>query len=209
MTDGQRRAIRDWLPRFGLADGGEPLNFADVFGRLAPVRIEIGFGNGANLVAMATARPEINYLGIEVHRPGVGSLLQSVVAAGLTNVRVACRDAVELLSQVPDRTVDSVYVLFPDPWPKLRHHKRRLVRPEFVAEVHRALRVGGEFRLATDWEDYARQMVTVIDANPGFRNLASTGSYVDRPESRPVTRFESRGRRLGHTVRDLAFVRID
>jgi len=209
MTEGQRRALGEWLPRFELPENISPLDCKALFGRIAPIHVEIGFGNGTNLVAMAAAHPENDYLGIEVHRPGVGRLLQQLASNELTNVRVACRDAIDVLAQVPDRTADTVYLLFPDPWPKLRHHKRRLVSPPFVSAVHRVLRTGGEFCLATDWEDYARQMVDVISANRGFRNLATNGAYVSRPESRPVTRFENRGRRLGHEVRDLAFARVD
>jgi len=208
FTTAQRRAIETLLPQYGIPDGDAPIDFAVLFGRVAPVHVEIGFGNGEALLAMATAHPGNNYLGIEVHRPGVGSLLQRIAAGQLTNVRVATRDAVEVLARVPDGAIDAVFLFFPDPWPKLRHHKRRLVQPEFVARIRRALRVGGVFHLATDWENYATHMLRVVGADPGFINLATDGGYVPRPAERPQTRFESRGRRLGHAVRDLAFRRI-
>jgi len=207
FTPAQRRAVEMLLPRYGVPEGEGLLDFPVLFGRVAPVHLEIGFGNGDALVAMATAHPENNYLGIEVHRPGVGSLLQQVEATPLHNIRVACRDAMDVLARIPEGTLDAVYLFFPDPWPKLRHHKRRLVQPEFVARVRHGLRIGGVFRLATDWQGYADQMQRVIDADPGFRNLAGTGGYVSRPAERPLTRFERRGQRLGHVVRDLAFLR--
>jgi len=208
FTAAQRRAVDSLLPRYGVPEGDAPLDVAILFGRAASVCVEIGFGNGDALLAMATAHPENNYLGIEVHRPGLGSLLQQVEAGNLANVRVACQDAVEVLARVPDDTLDALYLFFPDPWPKSRHHKRRLVQPEFVETVRRVLRIDGVFRLATDWEDYAAHMLRVIGANPGFRNLADDDRYVPRPDERPQTRFERRGQRLGHVVRDLAFSRV-
>lgn len=208
FTAAQRRAVETLLPRYGVPDGDAPLDFKALFGRTAPVHVEIGFGNGEALCAMAATHPENDYLGIEVHRPGVGSLLQRLDVGQLTNIRIACRDAVELLARVPDGALDAVYLFFPDPWPKLRHHKRRLVQPEFVATIRRVLRLGGLFRLATDWEAYADHMWHVVSADPGFSSLASDGRYVPRPDERPQTRFESRGRRLGHPVRDLAFRRV-
>lgn len=196
------------LSKYGVPAGDVPLDLARLFGREAPVHVEIGFGNGEALAAMAAAHPENNYLGIEVHRPGVGSLLRRVGAEGLSNVRLAGVDAVELLTRVPDGVLGAVYLFFPDPWPKRRHHKRRLVQPEFARLVRRKLEIGGVWRLATDWEDYARHMLEVLTADPGFENLATDGTFVSRPQVRPLTRFEQRGRKLGHTVRDLAFRRI-
>lgn len=207
ITAAQRRAVETLLPRYGVPAGEAPLDIVALFGREAPVHIEIGFGNGEALAAMAVAHPENNYLGIEVHRPGVGSLLRRLEFEGLSNVRIACLDAVGLLARVPDGTLDAVYLFFPDPWPKKRHHKRRLVQPEFVTRVRHKLRLNGQLRMATDWEDYARHMLAVLTADPGLENLATDGSFVLRPEARPLTRFERRGQKLGHLVRDLAFRR--
>ena len=208
FTTAQRRAVETLMSKYGVPAGEAPLDLAQLFGRAAPVHVEIGFGNGEALAAMAAAHPEDNYLGIEVHRPGVGALLRRIEAEGLSNVRIACLDAVELLARLPDDALAAVYLFFPDPWPKLRHHKRRLVQSEFARLVHRKLKPGGIWRLATDWEDYARHMLAVLTADPGFENLATDGAFVSRPPERPLTRFEQRGRKLGHSVRDLAFRKI-
>lgn len=208
MTAAQKRALAELYPRYGLTPGDGPIDFAAAFGRAAPVAVEIGFGNGDALARQAAAHPEIDYLGIEVHRPGVGRLLARVAAEGLANVRVVCADAKEILARhVPDDSLAAVYVLFPDPWPKKRHHKRRLVQPDFVQLVRHKLKPGGVLHLATDWEDYAQQMMAVLSQTPGLENLAGPGNYAERPTERPLTRFERRGRRLGHGVRDLCFRR--
>jgi tRNA (guanine-N7-)-methyltransferase len=210
VTAAQERAWDALWPRFGIGAGDEPMDFSQLFGRAATRVLEIGFGNGDSLAAMAAAHPDIDYLGIEVHRPGVGRLLYHVGALELGNVRVMCADAVEVLEkQIPDASLDAVYLFFPDPWHKTRHHKRRLVQPEFVERVRRKLKPGGHFHLATDWEDYARQMRAVLNAAPGFRNLSPTGDYVPRPDYRPLTKFEQRGQRLGHGVWDLLFERLN
>ena len=207
-TDAQRRAVETLLPRYGVPAGEDTIDFVALFGRAAPVHLEIGFGNGEALAAMAAAHPENNYLGIEVHRPGVGALLQRIDSAGLTNVRVITADAVEVLTRrIPDQSLAAVYLFFPDPWPKTRHHKRRLVQPAFAAVVQRRLRPGGCWHLATDWEDYARHMLAVLSADPGFANAAGAGQFAARPPERPLTRFERRGHRLGHGVWDLEFRR--
>ena len=209
MTDGQRRALAGLLPRYGVEPGEAPLAFVTLFGRDAPLHLEIGFGNGEALAAMALAYPQNNYLGIEVHRPGVGVLLRQLDAEGIPNVRVASTDAREMLEQrMPDAALDAVYILFPDPWHKLRHHKRRLVQPAFIALLRRKLKPGGTLHLATDWEDYARQMLTVLSAAEGFENNAGVGRYAERPAARPLTKFERRGYRLGHAVWDLVFRRL-
>lgn len=208
ITDAQRRAVETLLPRYGVPAGDGPLDPARLFGRDAPLHVEVGFGNGEALAAMAAAHPENDYLGIEVHRPGVGALLRRLEAGGLHNVRIACTDAVELLARIPDGALATVYLFFPDPWPKQRHHKRRLVQPEFVALVRRKLRLGGVLRLATDWEPYAQHMLRVLTADPAMENIAADESFVPRPAERPSTRFEQRGRKLGHIVRDLAFRRV-
>jgi tRNA (guanine-N7-)-methyltransferase len=180
-----------------------------LFGRPAPRTIEIGFGNGDNLAKMAAAHPERDYLGIEVHRPGVGRLLLMLEEEHLTNIRVICHDAVEVLErQIPAGSLDEVMLLFPDPWPKKRHHKRRLVQGGFVELVTERLRPQGILRMATDWQPYAQEMLTVLTANPRLANLASDGTYIPRPTERTATRFEKRGARLGHDVWDLAFRRI-
>jgi tRNA (guanine-N7-)-methyltransferase len=207
MTTAQERAWRELWPRFGIEDDARPLDFEALFGRDAPRTLEIGFGNGESLVALAAAHPEEDFLGIEVHRPGVGHLMLRAEALGLANLRVASRDAVEILgARVPDASLDTVLLYFPDPWPKKRHHKRRIVQPGFVELVARKLKSGGRFRLATDWQPYAEQMLEVLSASAAFENECGTG-YSPRPASRPLTRFESRGQRLGHEVWDLSFTK--
>jgi tRNA (guanine-N7-)-methyltransferase len=209
ITAAQTRALDQLLPRYGVPAGDSPLDLATLFGRPAPVHLEIGFGNGEALAAMAIAHPENNYLGIEVHRPGVGMLLRTLEASNATNVRVVCADAREVIEKrIPDASLSAIYIFFPDPWPKKRHHKRRLVQKEFVALVLRKLRVGGAVHLATDWEDYAQQMLSVLSSVEGLENVAATGAYESRPPARTVTRFERRGRRLGHAVHDLVFLRV-
>ncbi len=208
ITDGQRRALAELLPRYGVGPGEAPLDFVALFGRDAPVHLEIGFGNGEALAAMAAAHPQNNYLGIEVHRPGVGALLRRIEAEDLANVRVACTDAREFLERrIPDGGLSAVYIFFPDPWHKKRHHKRRLVQVEFAELLARRLKPGGLLHLATDWEDYAQHMLTVLAAVEAFENTAQPGPFTPRPEERTLTRFERRGHRLGHGVRDLVFRR--
>jgi tRNA (guanine-N7-)-methyltransferase len=208
MTVAQERAWAELWPRFGLESTDAPLDLTAAFGREAPRTLEIGFGNGESLVALAAEHPERDFLGIEVHRPGVGHLLLRIEELGLRNLRVVCRDAVEVLERcLPEASLDEVLLYFPDPWPKKRHHKRRIVQPDFVALVASRLRPGGVFRMATDWQPYAEHMLAVTGACAALRNDSSEGGYVPRPESRPVTRFERRGQRLGHGVWDLAFRR--
>jgi tRNA (guanine-N7-)-methyltransferase len=208
MTAAQERAWVELWPRYGVETGAAPLDPATVFGRNAPLTLEIGFGNGETLVALAAAHPERDYLGLEVHRPGVGHLMLRAAELGLTNVRAVCRDAVEVLQQcIPSGSLDEVLLYFPDPWPKKRHHKRRIVQPDFVALVASRLRTGGTLRMATDWEPYAIHMLEVASGCAELRNESAEGRYVPRPASRPMTRFERRGQRLGHGVWDLAFTR--
>ena len=210
MTTAQRRALEELWPRFGLANGAAPLDFAASFGRTAPVIMEIGFGNGESLLAMAAAQPQKNFIGVEVHRPGVGQLLMLLAERGIGNVRVVCDDAKEFLEQrVPDDSLDTLQLCFPDPWPKVRHHKRRLVQAEFVQLVRHKLRIGGQFHMATDWQHYAEHMLTVLTEAQGYSNDAGAGQYAARPEHRPLTKFERRGQRLGHGVWDLVFSRVD
>jgi tRNA (guanine-N7-)-methyltransferase len=208
MTVAQERAWRDLWPQFGLAETNVPFDLNQVFGRDASRTLEIGFGNGESLADLAAAHPERDYLGIEVHRPGVGHLLLRCESGGLRNVRVICSDAVEVLRhRLDDDALDEVLLYFPDPWHKKRHHKRRIVQAEFVALVARKLRPGGVLRMATDWQEYAEHMLAVAGACPALRNLSAGDGYMPRPASRPITRFERRGHRLGHCVWDLAFER--
>ena len=210
MTPGQQRALTELWPRYGVEYSAAPLSLDALFGRRAPRTLEIGFGNGEHLAALAAAHPERDYLGIEVHRPGVGHLLMLAATGNLTNLRASSHDAVEVLrEQIEPGAFDEVLVLFPDPWHKKRHHKRRLIQPPFVELVASRLAAGGVLRLATDWEPYALQMLEVLDAARGtFANLSPTGDWVPRPDERAPTRFEKRGARLGHGVWDLAFRRL-
>lgn len=215
ITPAQQRALEALWPRLGIdlpaADAALPagsgyLDLDTVFGRRAPRSLEIGFGNGENLLALAVAHPERDFIGVEVHRAGVGHLLLRADEAGLGNLRVICHDAVEVMERhvAPD-SLDEVLVLFPDPWHKKRHHKRRLVQPGFVELLASRLRTGGRLQLATDWEPYAQQMLEVLSAEPALRNLATGTGFVPRPDWRALTRFERRGHRLGHGVWDLSF----
>jgi tRNA (guanine-N7-)-methyltransferase len=210
MTVGQTRALEELWPRYGMEFTPQALSLDAVFGRAAPRTLEIGFGNGEHLAALAAAHPERDYFGIEVHRPGVGHLLMLAAAGNLTNVRVSTHDAVEVLSeQIAPGSLDEVLVLFPDPWHKKRHHKRRLIQAPFVELVASRLRPEGVLRLATDWEEYAQQMLEVLSAaSASFVNQSPTGDWMPRPEERAPTRFEKRGARLGHGVWDLAFRRL-
>ncbi len=208
ITPAQEQALERLWPRYGIDYSGAVLDPASLFGRNAPLVVEIGFGNGDHLLASAQNRADTNFLGIEVHRPGAGRVLQQADKLGLSNLRVVCADAVEVLREgLRPGTVDEVVIFFPDPWPKKRHHKRRLVQPAFAQVLARALRSGGRLRLATDWADYARHMLEVMQAAPGFANLSADGGAMPRPADRPLTRFESRGLRLGHAVADFEFLR--
>jgi tRNA (guanine-N7-)-methyltransferase len=209
MTSGQTRALEDLWPQYGVEYSPAPLSLDAVFGRRAPRTMEIGFGNGEHLASLAAAHPERDYFGVEVHRPGVGHLFMLAAERKLTNVRVSTHDAVEVLrDQIAPASLDEVLVLFPDPWHKKRHHKRRLIQAPFVELIASRLAAGGVLRLATDWEEYATQMLEVMSAAcDRFENLSPTGDWMPRPEERTPTRFEKRGARLGHGVWDLAFRR--
>ncbi|MCK5639246.1 MAG: tRNA (guanosine(46)-N7)-methyltransferase TrmB [Gammaproteobacteria bacterium] len=210
LTPGQQRALDSLWPRYGVEASDEKLDLPVLFGREAPTILEIGFGNGESLAQIAEAHPEQNYLGIEVHRPGVGRLLQRVEEKGLTNLRVMCADAIEVLNhQIPDNSLAGVYLFFPDPWHKKRHHKRRQVQPEWAQLIRQKLKPGGILHMATDWEDYAVYMLEVMGQAEGYRNLSADGDYVPKPDCRPLTKFEQRGQRLGHGVWDLMFERTD
>jgi tRNA (guanine-N7-)-methyltransferase len=209
ITEAQQRALEDSWPKYGVEfDGTRILDLDALFGRSAPRVVEIGFGNGENLAALATAHPERDYLGIEVHRAGVGRLMLAAETGQLSNVRIACHDAVEVLEhQLPRDSLDEMLILFPDPWHKKRHHKRRLVQPPFIELAVSRLKPGGVLRLATDWEPYAVQMLEVLSANPALENLSPEKGYIEKTTERITTRFEKRGQRLGHGVWDLAFRR--
>jgi len=208
ITPGQQRALESLWPRYGLEFEPRVADLASWFGNSRPVTLEIGFGNGDSLAQIARANPDRNFLGIEVHRPGVGKLLMSLEEHNLDNVRIICHDAVEVLQQqIADASLDRVLVFFPDPWPKKRHHKRRLIQPGFVSLLARTLRKGGRLHLATDWEHYAAQMLEVMEASPAFRNSRAGGGFSERPPDRPLTKFEQRGQRLGHGTWDLVFIR--
>ena len=205
-TDAQRRAASELLPRFGIAYSGEALDLDRVFGRAAPKILEIGFGMGETTARIAASQPGNDYLCIEVHTPGVGSLLNRIAALGLSNVRIIQHDAVDVLEHmISPAALDGVHVFFPDPWPKKRHHKRRLRQPPFVALLASRMRPGAYLHVATDWEEYAAQILEALAAEPLLVNTAA--QYAARPESRPLTKFETRGLNLGHRVRDLLFRR--
>jgi tRNA (guanine-N7-)-methyltransferase len=209
ITEAQVRALDVLWPKYGVEFGPDPLDFDALFGRRAPRTVEIGFGNGENLATVAANHPERDYLGIEVHRPGVGRLLLALEERLLANVRVISHDAVEVLArQIPQQSLDEVVILFPDPWPKKRHHKRRLVQGAFVELAADRLQRGGVLRMATDWQPYAQEMLATLGATSRLRNLAADGTFIPRPAERVATRFEKRGERLGHEVWDLAFSRI-
>lgn len=210
LTKAQAKALEDQWSVMGLKISESLLNLDDIFGRSADRVLEIGFGMGKSLVEMATASPEKDFIGIEVHRPGVGACLADAAAAHLSNIRVFEHDAVEILQQcIPDESLSRVQLYFPDPWHKKRHHKRRIVQPDFVELIRKKLKRDGEFHMATDWEPYAEYMIEVIHIVNGFENLATTGNYIPRPDYRPLTKFEQRGQRLGHGVWDILLKRIN
>ena len=209
LTKGQQRALEELLPQYGVEQSEQLLDLTSLFGREADTVLEIGFGNGASLAEMARANPELNYLGIEVHRPGVGNLLLQIELENIPNIRIICADAVEVLEQmIPDASLHRVQLFFPDPWHKKKHHKRRIVQPGFVMLLQKKIKPGGVFHMATDWQDYAEHMMEVMSAAEGFVNQCGAGQYAERPDYRPLTKFEQRGHRLGHGVWDLLFERI-
>jgi len=209
MTVAQQRALEELWPRYGVDAGHDLVDWPALFGRQAPRTLEIGFGNGDNLLALAALHPDRDFIGAEVHAPGVGHLLRAAAAAGLTNLRVLRQDAIEVLrDRVPADSLTEILVLFPDPWHKKRHHKRRLVNAQFAALAAARLAPAGTLQLATDWTPYAEWMCEVLNATPGLRNRAADAGYMPRNPGRLRTRFEARGERLGHAVHDLCYERI-
>src|SRR5476651_1704426 len=207
VTDAQQRALVELWPRFGVSISEAVLDLAVLFEHPAPCTLEIGFGNGEHLVARAQAEPERNFLGAEVHRPGIGHLLRTAAAANVRNLRIIDHDAVDVLQQqIAPGALDEIQILFPDPWPKKRHHKRRLIQPEFAALAASRLREGGRLRLATDWAPYAEHMSLVLDTCPLLALVVPDVSAA-QSTGRAETRFERRGLRLGHQVRDFVYRR--
>lgn len=206
VTGAQQRACDELLPRIGIPYSREPLDLDRAFGRASPKILEIGFGMGETTARIAADHPQNDYLGIEVHTPGVGSLLKRAAELGLTNIRVIQHDAVEVVEHmIPPGSLDGTHIFFPDPWPKKRHHKRRLIQPPFVALLASRMKHGAYVHVATDWEDYAQQIMEVLSAEPLLANTAD--GYAPRPGHRPLTKFENRGLKLGHGVWDLVFRR--
>lgn len=207
LSPAQNRALETLMPRWGVAWQETPLDFAALFGRQAPVALEIGFGMGESTISIAQAMPEVNFLALDVHPPGVGNLLKRIEEEGITNIRVMRHDAVEVVERlIPLNSLSRIHIFFPDPWPKARHHKRRLVQPPFIKTLAQHLKPGGVMHLATDWENYAEQMLEVLSHEPLLRNQYE--GFAPRPEYRPLTKFEQRGLRLGHGVWDLLFERM-
>lgn len=210
MSAAQRRAHETLLPRWGVPYSETLIDFDHLFGRTAPRFLEIGFGMGETTAEIAAAHPENDYLGIEVHTPGVGSLLKQIEALGVGNLRIIQHDAVDVLRHmIPPNSLDGVHVFFPDPWPKKRHHKRRLIQPPLVALLAQKLKHGGYVHAATDWHEYAEQILAVMSAESTLVNTSSAaGGYAQRPAYRPLTKFEARGLKLGHGVWDIVFRRV-
>lgn len=208
LTQAQQRAIDTHWQEFAIDDGDSLIDLNVLFNRDAPKILEIGFGNGNSLAQMAAEQPEHDFLGVEVHRPGVGQLLNSIEKLGLTNIRVACTDAVELIKhRLADNSLDRLQLFFPDPWHKKRHHKRRIIQPEFVELLAQKIKSGGYLHMATDWQHYAEQMLDDLSNNDDFINCGDETGYIPRPDYRPLTKFEQRGHKLGHGVWDLLFQR--
>ena len=204
MSPAQQRACDELLPRYALPDD-DVYDFRSAFGRTAPVVLEIGFGMGETTAAIAAAQPHVDFVGVDMHLPGVGALLRRVEAAGLSNVRVVRADVVDVIPRIADGSLAGIHVYFPDPWPKKRHHKRRLIQPAFVRSVAEKLARGAYLHVATDWQPYADAILDVLNAEPLLANTSD--GYAPRPAWRPVTKFEQRGVDRGHAVFDLLFTR--
>lgn len=208
ITKAQQWSIDNLWQQYVIELTGQPLVLEELFQRQASTTIEIGFGHGENLLQLAIDHPEQSFLGIEVYRPGIGALMLECVEHQLSNVRIICGDAVDVLThQIANSVLDNVLIFFPDPWPKQRHHKRRLIQNDFINLIYSKLKPNGLLHLATDWQDYAEQMLTLLDADPNYINLAGHGCYAERPSTRVESKFERRGKRLGHSVWDLVFMK--
>ena len=206
VSPAQQRAVDTLMPRFGIAYTAQPLDLNLAFGRSAPKILEIGFGMGDSTATIALAHSENDYLTLEVHTPGVGNLLKLIDTQQIKNIRIVQHDAVEVLrDMIGDATLDGVHIFFPDPWHKARHNKRRLIQSPFIAKLVQKIQPGGYIHVATDWQDYAEQVLAVLSAEPLLENTAT--DYAPRPDYRPLTKFEQRGIRLGHGVWDLVFIR--
>lgn len=210
ITEGQRDALQQLWPHVGLELNAGMQDFEQIFSRAAPTILEIGFGSGFSLLNVAAAQPQHNFIGIETYQPGIGSLLQGIQLQKLQNIRVFYADAVEVLNQcIPDQSLAGVQIFFPDPWQKRKHHKRRLIQDEFVQLIVRKLAANGLFHLATDWEDYALQMMQVLTQNDSLKNVFGAGNYAERSQQRPIiTKFEQRGKNVGRHIWELQFVSV-
>jgi len=207
LTKGQQRALDELYPSYTVALDGL-IDFTVLFGNNNPVVMEIGFGNGSSLASMAQAQADVNFLGLEVHRPGVGNLLLQIEQQAITNLRVLNEDAVEVLkNNIANASLQGVMIFFPDPWHKKRHHKRRLVQDGFVQLLAKKITAGGVLHMATDWQNYAEHMLMVTNAASEFTNQSGQANFAVRPATRPLTKFEQRGQRLGHGVWDLLYTR--
>lgn len=210
MTEGQKAAFDKYWPDYGLSLHSGKVDIDTTFGRSSPRVMEIGFGMGGSLLEMLQAEPEKDFIGIEVHPPGVGRLINGAGKLELPNLRVYLADATDVMEDcIEDASIDRLQVYFPDPWHKKKHNKRRLIQPQFVQKIRSKLKLDGVFHLATDWEPYAKYMLEVMEAAEGYENLAGVGQYSSRPDYRPITKFEQRGERLGHGVWDLLYKRVD
>ncbi len=208
LSENQKRKMQEYWSDFGLDFQQELFDFKKIFGNENPVVLEIGFGMGQSLVQMAKENPHLNYLGIEVHTPGVGACISSAVEAGVKNLKVICHDGVEILDFcIPDESLQGFQLFFPDPWHKAKHHKRRIVQPEFIQKILSKITSGGFVHLATDWENYSEQMLDVLQGFDNLENTSKTNDFIERPDFRPLTKFEKRGLGLGHGVWDLYFIK--
>ena len=209
LTKGQAHALDNHWQDMGLNHQDGMIDSQTLFGNDNSIVLEIGFGMGKSLVEMAKNAPQLNYIGVEVHRPGVGACIATAVEQGVENLKVYEHDAIEILADcIPDGSLETVQLFFPDPWHKKKHHKRRIVKPEFVETIRQKLKVGGVFHMATDWENYAECMLEDMQSAPGYENLSPSGDYVPRPDNRPLTKFENRGQKLGHGVWDIQFKKL-
>lgn len=207
LTASQKKALERLWGHYGLALETEPLNLTAVFDRQAPRILEIGFGNGESLIAQAQTTPETDFLGVEVYRPGIGHLLLRLESERLNNVRVICGDVLDILCYLPHRSLEGVQIFFPDPWPKKRHHKRRLIQPPFIESLWHKMKPEGRLHLATDWQDYAEQTIAVLNRHHGFHRFTEAAHLTDGFGERPLTKFEQRGRQQGRRIWELEFKR--